>query len=196
MSKITTAIVIVIVVALGLFIYFNKTNKAPENMDGQTNSTSVVMKTSMGDIGIELFTDSAPITAGNFLKLATEDFYDNTKFHRVIDRFMIQGGDPNSKDDSKKSLWGTGGPGYSIADEFGQGLSNVRGTLSMANSGPNSGGSQFFINTADNIYLDGKHAVFGKVTSGMEVVDAISKVETGPNDVPQTPVIILDIVAN
>ena len=113
---------------------------------------------------------------------------------------MIQGGDPNSKDDSKQATWGTGGPGYSIEDEFVAGYSNVRGTLSMANSGPQSGGSQFFINLVDNTNLDfdkqpltSKHPVFGRVIEGMDVVDAIGKVETGPRDVPVVPVVIEDI---
>lgn len=163
-------------------------------------NTTVVMKTNKGDITIELFTKDMPITAGNFLKLAQEDFYDGIKFHRVIDGFMIQGGDPNSKDDAKRAQWGTGGPGYAIEDEFVPGFSNVRGTLSMANSGPNSGGSQFFINTVDNVNLDydkqplsSKHPVFGRVVSGMDVVDAISKVATGPGDVPVEAVSIVDI---
>jgi peptidylprolyl isomerase len=106
---------------------------------------------------------------------------------------MIQGGDPLSKDDSMEARWGTGGPGYAIEDEFAPGLSNERGTLSMANSGPNTGGSQFFINTVNNTFLDGKHAVFGKVTEGMDVVDAISGVETLPGDRPVEPVVIEDI---
>ena len=156
-------------------------------------NTTVIMKTNKGDITIELFTATAPITAGNFLKLSGDDFYDSTKFHRVIDGFMIQGGAPLSKDDAMAGRWGTGGPGYAIADEFAPGLSNVRGTLSMANSGPNTGGSQFFINTVDNLFLDNKHAVFGRVIDGMDVVDAISKVETAPGDRPVEAVVIEDI---
>jgi peptidylprolyl isomerase len=169
-------------------------------MNEQQENTNVVLKTNKGDITIELFTKDSPITAGNFLKLAKDDFYDGVKFHRVIDGFMIQGGDPNSKDDSKKAAWGTGGPGYAIEDEFIKGLSNVRGTIAMANSGPNSGGSQFFINLVDNTNLDfdkqpltSRHPVFGKVISGMDVVDAIGKVQTGDRDVPVEPVVIKDI---
>jgi peptidylprolyl isomerase len=153
----------------------------------------VVLKTSQGDIAIELFMNNAPLTAGNFLKLAEENYYDGTKFHRVIKDFMIQGGDPLTKDDAQMQRWGTGGPGYTIADEFAPGTSNVRGTISMANAGPNTGGSQFFINHADNTFLDGKHAVFGRVVSGMEFVDTIASVATNPRDVPQTPVVISDI---
>ena len=168
--------------------------------DIQEGNTVVVMKTNKGDIKIELFTEEMPITAGNFLKLAQEDYYDGIKFHRVIDGFMIQGGDPNSKDDTKAAMWGTGGPGYAIEDEFVEGYSNVRGTLSMANSGPNSGGSQFFINLVDNINLDwnkppeqSKHPVFGRVVEGMDVIDAIGQVETGARDVPVEAVVIEDI---
>jgi peptidylprolyl isomerase len=171
-----------------------------ETMNEQGNTT-VVLKTNMGDVTVELFTKDMPVTAGNFLKLAQENYYDGIKFHRVIDGFMIQGGDPNSKDDTKQAMWGTGGPGYAIEDEFVEGFSNVRGTLSMANSGPNSGGSQFFINLVDNVNLDfdkqpltSKHPVFGRVVEGMDVVDAIGHVETGPRDVPVEPVVIEDIV--
>jgi len=169
-------------------------------MNETKENTTVVMKTNKGDITIELFTEKMPITAGNFLKLAQENFYDGVKFHRVIDNFMIQAGDPNSKDDTKMAAWGTGGPGYAISDEFVEDFSNVRGTLSMANSGPNSGGSQFFINLVDNVNLDfnkqplsSKHPAFGRVIDGMDTVDAIAKVQTGPRDVPAEPVIIEDI---
>ncbi len=167
----------------------------------QSENATVVMKTNQGDIVIELFTKDAPITAGNFLQLAQADYYDGIKFHRVIDGFMIQGGDPLTKDDSMAARWGTGGPGYAIEDEFIPGLSNVRGTLSMANSGPDTGGSQFFINTVDNTNLDydkqplsSKHPVFGRVVQGMDVIDSISKVQTGPGDVPIEPVVIEDIL--
>ena len=159
----------------------------------------VVLSTTLGDIVLELYTDKTPITSGNFLKLAKEGFYTNTKFHRVIDGFMIQGGDPNSKGDDA-SIYGRGGPGYAIEDEFVSGLSNVRGTISMANSGPNTGGSQFFINFGNNTNLDfdkeplsSKHPVFGNVVGGIDVVDAIIKVETGAGDIPVTPVEILNV---
>ncbi len=157
-----------------------------------------VLTTSMGVVEIELFEDTMPITAGNFKKLVSEGFYDGTKFHRVIEGFMIQGGDPISKTD-EVMRYGTGNPGYSIQDEHikGEYLSNVRGTISMANSGPNSGGSQFFINLVDNVNLDfdkepltSKHPVFGRVLSGMEVIDAIAQVETNPRDVPLEPIIV------
>ena len=144
----------------------------------------------MGDICIRMHEDM-PITTSNFVKLAKEGFYDGVIFHRVIDGFMIQGGDPTGT--------GMGGPGYNIQDEFGKGHSNVRGTISMANTGrPNTGGSQFFINTVDNTYLDKEdprtpyaHPVFGTVESGMDVVDKIGRVETDRNDKPLTDVKIV-----
>lgn len=132
-----------------------------------------IMKTNMGDITIELFNDSRPVTAGNFSKLAKEGFYDGIKFHRVIEGFMIQAGDPLSKDDTQKDYWGTGGPGYKIEDELSLPNENLAGTISMANAGPNTGGSQFFINLVDNTPLDSRHSVFGKVVDGMSVVEAI-----------------------
>ncbi len=163
-----------------------------------------VFNTNKGVIEIELFADQMPITVGNFVSLAEDGYYDGTKFHRVIDGFMIQGGDPQSKDDSLMNAWGTGGPGYTIEDEFvsGEFLTNVRGTIAMANTGqPNSGGSQFFINTVDNIALDfdkepfsSKHPVFGRVTNGLDVVDAISGVATSLGDRPADPVIIESLV--
>ncbi len=159
------------------------------------------IKTNQGLIRIELFADTMPVTAGNFAKLVNEGFYNGTKFHRVIDGFMVQGGDPNSKTEDE-TIYGTGGPGYAIADEHvaGELLSNTRGTISMANSGPNSGGSQFFINLADNIALDfdkqplsSKHPVFGRVIEGMDIVDAIGKVPINQRDLPINPVIVESI---
>ncbi|MEK6809074.1 MAG: peptidylprolyl isomerase, partial [Nanoarchaeota archaeon] len=132
-------------------------------------------------------------TTKNFIDLAEKGFYDQTKFHRVIENFMIQGGDPLSKDDSMKSRWGTGGPGYKIKDEFAKGLSNVRGTIAMANSGPNTGGSQFFVNVVNNNFLDSKHPVFGKVTEGMDIVDEIVAVKTDGQDKPAEDVVVKKI---
>src|SRR3989344_1610779 len=134
--------------------------------------TNVSLETTQGTIVLELYTGQMPITAGNFVKLVKEGFYDGIIFHRIINGFMIQGGDPTGT--------GMGGPGYKIKDEFtGTDLDkNLRGTISMANAGPNTGGSQFFINLADNNFLDGKHPVFGKVIEGMDVVDSIAQVET------------------
>ena len=157
--------------------------------------TDVIMHTTMGDIRIRMH-DDMPITTGNFIKLAKEGFYNGTIFHRVIEDFMNQGGDPTGT--------GMGGPGYTIDDEFGKGHSNVRGTIAMANTGrPHSGGSQFFINVVDNTYLDKEdprtpyaHPVFGTVIEGMEVADAINKVDTDRNDKPLKDVKIesIDII--
>jgi len=152
-----------------------------------------ILHTNMGDISIE-FNPGTPKTVENFIKLAKSGFYDGTKFHRVIKGFMNQGGDPLSKDDSKKASWGTGGPGYQFADEIVEGSNkNVPGTVAMANAGPNTNGSQFFINVADNSFLDTKHTVFGMVTAGAEAVMAINAVETGEKDIPVEPVIIKSI---
>jgi peptidylprolyl isomerase len=168
---------------------------APTTMNTTpAENTSITLKTNQGDITVELYTKDMPVTAGNFLKLAKEKYYDGIKFHRVIDGFMIQGGDPLTKDDSAEARWGTGGPGYTIPDEFGPRYSNAIGTLSMANAGPNTGGSQFFINTANNTFLDGKHPVFGKVVAGMEVVEKISKTQTKPGDRPATPIVIEEVI--
>lgn len=148
-----------------------------------------VFDTNKGKFTIELFEDKAPLTTGNFIKLVNQRFYDGLIFHRVIPQFMIQGGCPEGI--------GTGGPGYTIKDEFHKDLSNVRGTIAMANRGPNTGGSQWFINIVDNCYLDydkkpysSAHPVFGKVIEGMDVVDSISQVQTGRNDKPVKDVII------
>ena len=142
-----------------------------------------VFETSKGRSTVELFRDKAPKTAQNFIDLTNKGFYNNLIFHRVIDGFMIQGGDPLGN--------GTGGPGYTIPDEFGEGLTHAaEGYLSMANAGPNTGGSQFFITLDATPWLDGKHAVFGKVIEGMEVVREIGKVKTDRNDRPMTPVVI------
>ena len=142
------------------------------------------IETNLGKIVIELDETNMPITAGNFIKLAEKGFYNGTIFHRVIGGFMIQGGDPKGN--------GTGGPGYTIKDEFSKDNHNKKGTISMANAGPNTGGSQFFINLADNLYLDGKHPVFGKVFEGMETVEKIGKVQTSRSDRPVTDVKILN----
>lgn len=210
-----------VILLVGIGWWVDRTNQAPEllleateKLDGplspeelkinnpevtNTMNRIAVMKTNKGDIEIELFEDMMPITTGNFIKLAQEKFYDGIKFHRVIDGFMIQAGDPNTKGNDVAS-YGSGGPGYTVQDEFVTNpiLSNTRGTISMANTGqPNSGGSQFFINTVDNLGLDfdkepaaSKHPVFGRVVNGMDVVDAIGKTEVGARDLPVEPVII------
>jgi len=137
----------------------------------------------MGTFKIELFNDLAPKTVKNFTTLVGKKFYDGLIFHRVIDQFMIQGGDPNGN--------GTGGPGYEIPDEFGKGLKHDKpGMLSMANAGPNTGGSQFFITLVPTPWLDGHHAIFGPVVSGMEVVEKIGKTPTDSQDRPLKKVVI------
>ncbi|HEU5209614.1 MAG TPA: peptidylprolyl isomerase [Longimicrobiales bacterium] len=134
-------------------------------------------ETSLGDFTVELFDDRAPNTAKNFADLAQKGYYDDLIFHRVIDGFMIQGGCPEGT--------GTGGPGYKIKDEFHPELRHdSKGILSMANAGPNTGGSQFFITLAATPWLDNKHAIFGRVTDGLDVVEKIGKVKTGRNDRP------------
>lgn len=155
---------------------------------------TVAMKTSMGDITLELNETDAPNTVENFIKLAAEGFYDGVKFHRIIPGFMIQGGDPLTKDDAAQEMWGTGGPGYSFADEIHENNRNEAGTIAMANAGPDTNGSQFFINVADNNFLDDKHTVFGKVVGGMDVVEATEKTPTGAQDRPVEPVVITEIV--
>ncbi|MBN1333509.1 MAG: peptidylprolyl isomerase [Synergistales bacterium] len=150
--------------------------------EGKTN-THVQFETNMGNFEIELFEDKAPITTGNFLELVNKGFYDGLIFHRVIDGFMIQGGCPYGK--------GTGGPGYTISDEFHPQLKHdSEGVLSMANAGPNTGGSQFFITLVKTPWLDNHHSVFGKVVSGMEVVRTIGKVRTSFGDKPEADVTI------
>jgi peptidyl-prolyl cis-trans isomerase A (cyclophilin A) len=139
--------------------------------------------TNKGTFAIELFEDRAPITTKNFADLAGKGFYDGLVFHRVIAGFMIQGGDPKGT--------GTGGPGYQIRDEFHPELRHdAEGVLSMANAGPDTGGSQFFITLAATPWLDGRHAVFGKVTSGMDVVRGIGAVQTDARDRPVEPVVM------
>ena len=141
----------------------------------ETGIMRAVMKTNFGDITLELFAKDAPKTAENFVKLSRGGFYNGTKFHRVIKGFMIQGGDPNSKDDNWSDD-GTGGPGYQFQDEINA-HKVIRGALAMANSGPNTNGSQFFIVTADAAsWLDGKQTVFGRATAGMDIVDKIENV--------------------
>jgi cyclophilin family peptidyl-prolyl cis-trans isomerase len=143
---------------------------------------NATLHTNHGAIQLELYPDEAPKTVGNFAKLARDGFYDGLIFHRVIPDFMIQGGDPTGT--------GRGGPGYQFEDEFNQHKVD-RGALAMANAGPNTNGSQFFIVTADACpWLDGKHTVFGRVTSGMEIADTISGLPSDSNDKPRDDAVI------
>ena len=170
---IATFIIILIILITGIILMVKK-----------TETTRVKLETNYGNITINLYSDM-PVTSGNFKKLVESGFYDKVIFHRVIDGFMIQGGDPKGT--------GMGGPGYAIKDEFTHagGNKNLRGTISMANSGPNTGGSQFFINLVDNSFLDSKHPAFGKVIEGMDVMDKIAKVETDDEDRPLEEVVIV-----
>ncbi len=211
MNKIIVGI-LVLIIGLGVYTYF--TNGGTEQVLETATTTpeikvdmvsepaininevknmNIVMKTNKGDIELVLFGDDAPKTVANFTKLASEGFYDGTKFHRVIKGFMIQGGDPLSKDDAQAARWGTGGPGYSFEDEIHANNVNAVGTIAMANSGPNTNGSQFFINVSDNNFLDLKHTVFGRVVNGMDVVSAIENTPTGEADRPLEPMIIESI---
>lgn len=195
----------IVLIAIGLFYMGEprkKINKQPNNtdkikMDTQANNATnpvvtntVVFKTTKGDITIDLYGNDAKKTVENFVKLSRDGFYTGTRFHRVIKDFMIQGGDPLSKDDSKSAEWGTGGPGYKFEDEINS-IKLTRGVLAMANAGPNTNGSQFFIVTIpETPWLDGKHTAFGKVVAGMDIVDTIENVETAPNDRPIVPITI------
>jgi len=173
--------IIIFITLLILIIGIYGATKMTGNITG--SESKIKLETNYGDIIIQLY-DEMPITSGNFKKLVQQGFYDGVIFHRVIDGFMIQGGDPDGT--------GMGGPGYTIKDEFTNNNldENDRGTIAMANAGPNTGGSQFFINLVDNNFLDRKHPVFGKVTEGMDVVDKIAKVQTDSQDKPLENIVI------
>jgi len=154
-----------------------------ESSDLTAQYSQAILKTNFGDIKIGFYSKESPVTVNNFLNLANKGFYNGTKFHRVIKDFMIQGGDPNSKDDDWSDD-GRGGPGYAFQDEFNA-HKLVKGSLAMANSGPNTNGSQFFIVTAASTpWLDGKHTNFGQVIEGMDVVLKIEGLEANENDHP------------
>ena len=179
------AAITVIILIASAFIYFIRKSYMDQTADPTAEHkvvTTVVFETNKGTFKIGLYDEEMPITTDNFKKLASEGFYDGVTFHRVIAGFMIQGGDPDGT--------GMGGPGYTIKDEFTNDNKNLRGTISMANGGSNTGGSQFFINVADNNALDEQHPVFGEVTEGMDIVDAIVSVETGEMDKPLEDIVI------
>jgi cyclophilin family peptidyl-prolyl cis-trans isomerase len=185
----------VLLVAIVLIIGFASNNNPSTKLRAsqikimKEKTTTIVLETNLGNIEIALLADKAPQTAANFLKIANSGFYDNTKFHRVIKGFMIQGGDPYSKGEDK-SVYGTGGPGYAFDDEQND-LPMVRGMVAMANSGPNTNGSQFFIVTAASTpWLVGKHTIFGQVIVGMDVVDKIENLKVDGRDLPLTPAIV------
>ena len=153
---------------------------------GQKANPRVALETSMGKIVIELYPDKAPKTVENFLKYVDDKFYDGTIFHRVIADFMIQGGCPEGS--------GRGGPGYRFEDETGNGVGHERGVLSMANAGPNTNGSQFFITLAPTLHLDNRHSVFGEVIKGQEVIVAIGNVSRDARDRPTKDVVLKEVV--
>ena len=166
-----------------------KSTPIEEKTHMSESMTVAVINTNMGTIEIELFADKTPKTVENFVGLANKGFYDGIIFHRVIADFMLQGGDPTGTGRGGESLWGK-----SFEDEFVSELRHdVPGILSMANSGPNTNGSQFFITLVPTPWLDGKHTIFGKVINGMNVVDDIGKVKTGPGDKPVEDVIMINV---
>lgn len=154
----------------------------------KVDATSATIHTNMGDITVELYPEEAPKTVENFVTHAKDGYYDGVIFHRVIQNFMIQGGDPTGTGRGGESIWNK-----PFEDEFSEKRSNVRGAISMANAGPNTNGSQFFIVQRDSTYLDGMHTVFGKVTEGMDVVDKIASVPTDLMDKPLNDVVIESI---
>ena len=170
----------------------NNSNINMESGNSTGGQTKVILKTNYGNIELELYSQDSPKTVKNFLDLAKKGFYDGTKFHRVIPDFMIQGGDPNSRDDDWSND-GMGGPGYQFADEFNS-HKIVLGTLAMANSGPDTNGSQFFIVTApETPWLDRKHTAFGRVLSGMDVVSRIEQLPRNQRDHPTSDAVIFGI---
>ena len=183
----TLAIVGVVILIADGFILFNQFNSNSNSSDNMSDSPIAVIETNFGNIVIQLFPDVAPGHVENFVKLAQDGFYDGTTFHRVIPDFMIQGGDPNSKDEDRSND-GQGGPGFTINAEFSD-VPHKRGILSMARAqDPNSAGSQFFIVVKDSNFLDGQYTVFGEVIEGMEVADKIVNVEKDGNDNPREKV--------
>jgi peptidyl-prolyl cis-trans isomerase B (cyclophilin B) len=161
-----------------------KTITVTKEENKKMTDTKAIIETKFGNITLKFFPDVAPGHVKNFIDLAKKGIYDNTVFHRVIPGFMIQGGDPTSKDAAKRRAYGTGGPGYTIKAEFNK-KPHKRGTLSMARSqSPDSAGSQFFICVKDSSFLDGQYTVFGEVESGIEVVDKIVSQPKDPNDNP------------
>ncbi len=174
-----------------------QTTKPKMEPTTNNNTATVIMHTTMGDVTLSLYTKDAPKTVENFLKLSRDGFYNGVRFHRVIEGFMIQGGDPLSKDDAQKARWGTGGPGYKFPDEINASSALYqkgykRGVLAMANSGPNTNGSQFFIMHKD-YQLPPLYVIFGQVTSGLDVVDKIATTQTDANDQPLTAVTVTSI---
>lgn len=192
-GRISIFLGLLIIIGVTSYFYFMDNTKTELNNE---QGGVAIFHTNLGDFEVSFFGEKSPKTVDNFKKLVAEGFYNGIKFHRVIKGFMVQGGDPLTKDDSLEESWGTGGPGYMFEDEICPLNKNKRGTLSMANAGPNTNGSQFFINMADNNFLDSKHTVFGEVISGMDVIEKIENVEVkypGVKDIPVSPMIIESI---
>ncbi len=182
-----TMMIILAIIAMDaaavMFPFAAKQAEAADAAEAAPKRQVAAFETNYGTFKIELFNDLAPKTVKNFVDLAEKGYYNGLSFHRVIDQFMIQGGCPKGN--------GTGGPGYTIPDEFGKGLKHDKpGILSMANAGPNTGGSQFFITLVPTPWLDGKHAIFGQVVEGMDVVEKIGKLPTDSMDRPLKKVVM------
>lgn len=174
--KLKKLLIVIVLILIILTVFLAQRSKMKPN-------TKVILETNFGNIVIELDDKNMQITTSNFEKLVKKGFYDNTIFHRIINGFMIQGGDPTGT--------GYGDPGYKIKDEFSKNNKNNIGTIAMANAGPDTGGSQFFINLVNNNFLDTKHPVFGKVIEGTDVVDKIAQVKTDSNNRPLSDVKII-----
>ena len=190
-------VVLIIILAI---IFTRGGGPVVDQIDTQTvpivkQTKTMILETSLGVITVELWPALAPKTVENFITLAERGFYDGTLFHRVIPNFMIQAGDPLTREfPEDRARHGTGGPGYTFPDEINE-MKLVRGVLAMANAGPNTNGSQFFIITAPATdWLDGKHTAFGKVTEGLDVVDAISRVKTDARDHPIEDVMLQKVI--
>lgn len=196
-------LIIAVVIVLVFFgVWFVKKENHPVNQEVENkvlkNMHFVTLKTSLGDIQFETYDDDAPETVKNFLDLASKDFYKGIVFHRVIPKFMIQGGDPYCSSKETMNLCGTGGPGYKFEDELNPATESykkgyVKGVVAMANAGPNTNGSQFFIMLEDTP-LPKAYTIFGHVISGQDVVDKIGAVKTGLSDRPLEPVVISEVV--
>ncbi len=195
MKKIYIILIVVALIATGIYAIFRSAIKNNSNVTAVKNMSHIVtIKTNMGEIKFATYDADAPKTVNNFITLAKKGFYDNLIFHRVIDGFMIQGGDPNCVPLTSLGPCGTGGPGYEFEDELNPQTDSYKegykkGVVAMANAGPNTNGSQFFIMVAD-YPLPNNYTIFGKVIFGQEVADAIAKAKTGLNDSPVSPVVM------
>lgn len=198
MNKYIYVFVLVVIIGFGSLLFVGNNQSSTKDSETESNTSNTIkdnnmsdiinpvikMETTKGDITIELFKDKSPETVGYIMNFVKEKYYDGILFHRVIKGFMIQGGDPLTKDSSKKFLFGTGGPDFKFDDEFND-EKLVKGSIAMANSGKNTNGSQFFIVTAEATpWLDGVHTNFGKVIEGIEVAEEIENVEVDSNDLP------------